>query len=300
MERELVSRLKILITGASGLVGSRLVESAIHTGHETVAVCNQHDAKFGKVYHVDLTRNDDLRNVVKQVSPDVVVHSAAVTDVDLCERDPRIAILINATSTRILAEECAKLGFHLIYVSTDYVFDGENSDYRENDRTNPVNAYGLSKLAGETAVQAASSSFCVARTSVVYGWGREFRPNFATVIYNELKAGRSVKVVNDQFASPTLNSQLARMLLEIAEKRVPGIIHLAGAVRLSRYELAQGIARTFHVQSELVVPISAQSSSWKAKRPRDSSLNVEKAKILLANKPATLEEALTEFAKHTD
>ena len=296
----MVPGLKVLITGASGLVGSKLLESATRAGHDTIAICNQHDARSPKVYRLDLRNQDDLRKVLRHVSPDVVVHSAAMTDVDLCERDARMAFLINASTTQVLAEECANGGCHLVYVSTDYVFDGQRGNYKETDPANPINAYGKSKVAGEEAVQGASPSFCVARTSVVYGWGREFRPNFAGRIYKELKAGRAVKVVNDQYASPTLNSQLARMLLEVAEKRVQGIIHLAGAARLSRYEFAHEMARIFKMPAELVIPTNADSSSWIAKRPRDSSLNVEKATKLLANKPATLKDSLTEFAEEAE
>jgi len=300
MERELVPGLKVLITGASGLVGSRLLESAARAGHETIAICNQHEAKSPNVHRLDLRNQDELRRVLRHVSPDVVVHSAAATDVDLCEREPRMAFLINASSTQVLAEECANTDCHLVYISTDYVFDGQRGNYRETDQTSPVNAYGKSKLAGEEAVQAASNSFCVARTSVVYGWGREFRPNFASWVYKQLRAGRTVRVVKDQYASPTLDSQLAKMLLEVAEKRLSGIIHLAGAARLSRYEFAQEMARMFRLPLELAIPINADSSSWVARRPRDSSLNVEKATKLLTNKPAALKESLTELAEQTE
>ena len=138
-----------------------------------------------------------------------------------------------------LAEQCLEAGSYLVYVSTDYVFDGKRGNYNETDEPNPVNVYGCSKLRGEEATRATSEEFCVARTSVVYGWGRSSRPNFGSWAYSELRSGRQVTVVSDQYCSPTLNSDLARMLLEVAERHTPGTIHLAGASRLSRYEFAE-------------------------------------------------------------
>ena len=175
----------------------------------------------------------------------------------------------------------------------------DSGNYREYDQPNPVNTYGLSKLRGEEATRATSDEFCVARTSVVYGWGRSSRQNFGSWVYSELKAGRPVKVVEDQYCSPTLNSQLARMLLEVAEKHLPGTIHLAGASRLSRYEFAQDMANEFHLEMKLIIPINSKSSSWVAQRPLDSSLNVEKAQKLLSNKPVDIKSALLEFALET-
>jgi dTDP-4-dehydrorhamnose reductase len=286
--------LRLLITGASGLLGAKLLEAASNAGHEVFAVYNQHPVKSENVLQADLRNEHDIAKTIHQSSPDSVIHSAAISDVDRCERDPELAFLVNGTATGLLAEECVKVESHLVYVSTDYVFDGQRGMYKEADDPNPINVYGRSKLAGEIAIQKVSESFSVARTSVVYGWGR---PNFATWIHSKLKAGEEVKVVESQYSSPTLNSQLARMLLEVAEKRHSGILHLAGASRLSRFEFAREIAREFRMDQNLIIPSDLKSTSWTAERPPDSSLNVERAENILSNKPASIRQALSEFAR---
>jgi len=278
-------------------LGAKLLHAGIGTGHEVFATYNQHPVKSPNALQADFRNEQDIRKIIQQSSPEVVIHSASITDVDLCERNPELAFLINGTATSILAKACVRAESHLVYVSTDYVFDGRRGMYEEGDHPNPLNTYGRSKLAGEIATRKASESFSIARTSVLYGWGREYRPNFGSWIYAKLRAGETVKVVEGQYSSPTLNSQLARMLLEVGEKRLSGIIHLAGASRLSRFKFALEIAREFHMDQKLITPADPKSTAWIAERPGDSSLNVDKAQSTLANKPVSISEALSEFAR---
>ena len=287
--------MRLLITGASGLVGAKLAQTASSLGHETFETFNQHQIDRPKALRIDIRNNRNVQAILKETSPDVTVHLASITDVDLCEQQPELANSINAVGTQILAQECFKMGAHFVYVSTDYVFDGVQGNYREDDSPNPVNIYGRSKLNGEQITRATSEEFTVARTSVVYGWGRTSRPNFGSWAYSELTARRSLKVVVDQYCSPTLNSHLARMLLEVAENQLPGTIHLAGASRLSRYEFARALANELGAPTALIVQTSANSSTWRAKRPSDSSLSVERARQLLTNKPVDISSALREF-----
>jgi len=292
--------LKLLITGASGLVGARLTEVAMKAGHEVIAIYNQHVITAPNALQVDLREENKIAKIVKDSGSDVVIHLASVTNVDLCEQDPHLADLVNAATTRAISQTCCEAGIHFLYVSTDYVFDGRKGNYTEHDQPNPVNGYGLSKLRGEEATLGASASFCVARTSVVYGWGRKSRPNFGSWTYSELKAARQIRVVDDQYCSPTLNSHLAVMLLEVAEKQLPGIIHLAGASRLNRYQFALEMADEFQLDRRLVLPTNGKLSSWVAERPLDSSLNVNKAQELLVSKPIDIKHALKQFAREIE
>jgi dTDP-4-dehydrorhamnose reductase len=246
--------LKLLVTGASGLVGTRLTGVAVKAGHEVIAIYNQHEINVPNALQVDLKEENKIAKIIKDSDSDVVIHLASVTNVDLCEQDPHLADLVNAVTTRNISQACSEVGTHFLYVSTDYVFDGRKGNYREQDQPNPVNTYGLSKLRGEEATLSASPSFCVARTSVVYGWGRKFRPNFGSWTYSALKASQQIRVAEDQYCSPTLNSHLAVMLLEVAERQLPGIIHLAGASRLSRYQFALEIADEFRFDRKLSFP----------------------------------------------
>jgi dTDP-4-dehydrorhamnose reductase len=287
--------LKLLITGAGGLLGNRLAELASEAGHMVYSLDNSHPSPHGNALLVDIGDESAIRKTIAETTPDVVIHTASITDVDLCETNPQLAMRVNGEATGFLSGACRETGSHLIYVSTDYVFDGTRGQYSEEDKPAPINTYGRSKLLGEKEMTRRGSRGCITRTSVLYGWGRPFRPNFATWVHSKLAANEQIKVVTDQFASPTLNTHLARMLVEIAERRIQGILHVAGSSRVSRYEFAVMLAKQFGFRENLVTPVQADTTSWKARRPFDSSLNVSKAQEVLTNKPAPLEEALEEF-----
>ncbi len=278
-------------------MGRRLTALATQRRHDVYAVYNSHPVTQGKPERVDLTDETAVKEYIVGKGPEVVIHAASVTDVDLCEQDPALATRVNATATGFLADACRKEGCFLIYVSTDYVFDGRRGQYKEEDEPDPINEYGRSKLLGEKHVSQGGGDFCIARASVVFGWAREHRPNFATWLHRELSTQQATKVVTDQFASPTLNSQLGRMLLEVAERRLKGIFHLAGSTRISRYQFALRLARKFSFDENLIVPVKSESIDWKAKRPFDSSLNVTKALETLNSKPVPIEEAIEEFVR---
>lgn len=186
-------------------------------------------------------------------------------------------------------------------MSTDYVFNGDKGRYSENDTPNPINKYGLSKLKGEEAAKrVGEGNWAVGRASVVYGWGRPHRPNAATYVYDKLSKGERVSMVNDQYSSPTLNTSLAGMLLEIAERRITGIIHTAGASRLNRYDFAVQVAQTFGLDSRLISSVDSKNLNWKAKRPNDSSLAISKASGALSSAPLPIDQALQVLAReHT-
>jgi dTDP-4-dehydrorhamnose reductase len=217
------------------------------------------------------------------------VHSAALTDVDRCEREKDLAYKINVEGTRAIAEAARRAGSYLIYISTDYVFDGQRGLYREEE-TNPVSYYGRSKLQGE---QFCLDQGCIARTCVIYG----SRPasgkvNFALWLLNALKSGKEARVVTDQFITPTLNSNLAAMVLEAADRHLSGIYHLSGASRVSRYDFACELARAFDLDRRLILPTQMSDIGWLARRPMDSSLDTSKASGTLKNGPLNLYESL--------
>lgn len=289
--------MRLLITGASGLLGNRLVRLAVNAGHEVYSIYNTHPIIEGNAQRVDLSDETAVNETVNGKSPDVVIHAAAITDVDFCEQNPELAMRVNGHVTGLLARACQENSCFLVFVSTDYVFDGVHGHYDEDDEPNPVNVYGESKLFGERQLILHRVSHCIARTSVLYGWGREHRANFATWLHENLRKRHEIKVVTDQYSSPTLNTQLARMLLEVAERREENIIHLAGATRTNRYEFALHFARKFGFNEKLLIPVRSESVGWKAKRPFDSSLDITKAQQTLDNKPSTMEDALKEFAR---
>jgi dTDP-4-dehydrorhamnose reductase len=287
--------MRILVTGASGLLGTEAARLGSRTNHQIFSVYHTHPPASGKPLQFDLTRLDAIGRMISDARPDIIIHTAALTDVDFCEEHPKLASLANGTATGKIGEAARELGAYVVYVSTDYVFSGQTGSYREEDTPNPVNEYGRSKLLGEDMLKASGSRYCVARTSVVFGWGREHRPNFAMWVLSQLESTKPLRVARDQFASPTLNTNLAQMILELANKRLQGIIHLAGATRTNRYNFARQIAETFHHNPSLIESVKSDKTMWKAKRPTDSSLNVEKATRLLESKPLRLGEALEQF-----
>ena len=289
---------KILITGASGLLGHAFVQQATAKGYDVCSLYHDHEPQVGRAIRLDVTNANAVNECLQLERPDIVINTASITDVDLCEREPELAKRVNGSAAGLLAEACDKFKAFLVQLSTDYVFDGRRGNYNESDEPAPVNQYGSSKLLGEQLVMQHEET-CVARASVVFGWGRPFRPNLATWLYDKLSKGEHVNVVSDQFASPTLNTNLASIIIELSQRGTRGIVHTAGATRTSRYDFAISLAKQFNFDTKLVTSVKSDSSSWIARRPSDSSLNVTKAERTLSEKPKELTEALREFAQTT-
>jgi dTDP-4-dehydrorhamnose reductase len=267
---------KILVTGGSGLLGSKIVKKA----EKKYAVYPTHATRllFPNSLKMDITAEDDVQRVFRKVKPDVVVHTAAVTNVDKCERDKKHALKVNAEGTKFLAEACKETKAKMVYVSTDYVFDGEKGFYTEKDTPNPINYYGVTKLMGEKHVTELCESFVILRTSVLYGLHPE-KPNFAKWVIATLMEGNPLAIVEDHYNSPTFAENLADVVLEIIDKGLEGVYHTAGSERISRYGFALKIAETFNLDASLIKPIKmSELKAWIAKRPKDSSLCVDKVK----------------------
>lgn len=215
------------------------------------------------------------------------MHAAAFTNVDKCEVEKDKAYEINAKATENIAKTANEIHAKMIYISTDYVFDGEKGMYSEEDETDPINYYGSTKLEGEKAVIENCNDYIIARTSVIYGANKK---NFATWVINELKDGRKINIITDQWVSPTLNIDLAEQILALIEKDEYGIFHTAGGERISRYDFVIKLAEIFGFNKELVNPTTSDKMKWIARRPRDSSLNV--SKISNIKKPYKVNYAL--------
>lgn len=291
--------MKLLITGASGLLGTKLCEIALRKNHEVYSAYSQHRPLYGTPVKLDILDLKAEQQILDKIKPQGVVHAAALTDVDKCEMEKELAWKINVEATTNLAQLCKEHGAFLVYVSTDYVFDGEKGTYKEMDDPAPINHYGLTKLKGEEAVQTLNK-YCIARGSVIYGsTPATGKTNFALWLLDKLRKKEEVKIITDQWNSPTLNVSMAEMILQILEKRVNGIFHLAGATRLSRYEFAEHLAETFNLDPKYIKPVQTEHIKWIAKRPKDSSLDVNKAKRTLAIKPLEIREALEIMKKET-
>jgi len=276
--------IDMLVIGG-GLLG-RAVAFASKNSYATALTYNSNPLKIDgcEIYHMDMTRNIDL---ICSLKPEYIVMTAAMTNVDACEADRLGAWKANALGPKNVASAAKDIGSKLIYISTDYVFDGERGMYREDDQTSPINYYGESKLAGERFVREICPDSVIARTSVLYGQN-PVRQNFVTWAVDEMKKGNRINIVNDQYTSPTLSSNLADMILSIRDQT--GVFHTCGSERINRYDFSIKIARAFRLDESLVNPITSNQLSWKARRPKDSSLDT--SKISRFTKPLNVEEGL--------
>lgn len=274
----------ILVIGG-GLLG-RAVALACRNSYATALTYDTNPVMIDgcEAHQMDLTESVDL---IRRLKPQYIVLTAAMTNVDGCETDRLAAWKANALGPKCVASAARDIGAKLIYVSTDYVFDGDRGMYKEDDQTSPINYYGESKLAGERFVLEICPDSVIARTSVLYGQN-PVRQNFVTWAANEMKKGNRINIVNDQYTSPTLSSNLADMILSIRDET--GVFHACGSERINRYDFSIEIARAFRLDESLINPITSDQLSWKARRPRDSSLDT--SKVSRFSKPLNVKDGL--------
>lgn len=238
--------------------------------------------------------------MIVKAKPDVTLHAAAETGVDKCEVCKKDAWMVNVEGTKNVVKACNKINAKLIYVSTDYIFDGEKGFYVEEDEPYPVNCYGLTKLKGEEFVRKCCKDYAIARASVLYGW-HPWKVNFATWVIETLRQGKQITVVDDHYNSPTFADNLAEVLLEIVKKDLRGIYHVAGSERISRYGFASKIAETFSLDANLVEPIKmSELKVWVAKRPKDSSLCIDTIRKQLKTRLLNIQEGLNFMNKSNE
>lgn len=296
MDFKLVKQMKFLVTGSAGLVGNQVIEdlSKEYDNNSIYSCYYNSKPHLGIATRIDLTDSDNIIKTIEKAKPDSIIHLAAMTNVDQCETEKDLALKINAKATETIAKQAAKQGSFFVYVSTDYVFDGERGMKKETDIPNPIDYYGKSKFEGEKKVQDTASIWCIARTSTPFGI-HATKKSFPLFVAENLHAKKEISVVTDQYNSPTYVPNLSKMLIEIATRQIVGIIHLAGATRISRYDMADLIASKLGFDKTLLKPVSMKDMKWTAKRPRDSSLDVSKATTVLKEKPLEVDLGLDYF-----
>jgi dTDP-4-dehydrorhamnose reductase len=253
--------MRIVLTGANGQLGRELCRVLVG---EDLILMDQPE--------YELTNPDITRRIAAQ-RPRVVIHAGACTDVEACERDPRTARQVNADGSRRVAEGAAEAAAELVYVSTDYVFDGGKTEpYTEADPVNPLNAYGRSKLQGEYEARAACPNALIVRSSWLYS---AHGKNFAKTILDLAAAQTEIPVVRDQRGSPTYARDLAGTIVELIRRRTAGVIHVAGEGEASWHEFAEAILREAGSASR-VVPISTDQAGRLAARPKYSVLSTDR------------------------
>jgi dTDP-4-dehydrorhamnose reductase len=290
--------VNILVTGANGLLGSRLCAQLASRGHAVLGAGRgplRVAAERWRYAEIDLTRAEAAISLLDHSRPDVIVNCAAMTDVDGCERDPWQAFVANAEVPARLARESASRGAHLVHVSTDYVFDGEGGPYAEDALPNPRGVYAITKHMGEQAVRALAKSWTIARTAVVYGWPPAGRNNFGAWLVSTLAKGQRVNLFSDQYVSPSLALNVAQLVAELAERRLPGLWNVAGASVVNRVEFGRALCERFGFDPKLVTPTRLVDAPLASPRPPRCGLRVDKAQRELQAQPLPLESAIDQF-----
>ncbi|MCI0697451.1 dTDP-4-dehydrorhamnose reductase [candidate division KSB1 bacterium] len=273
-------RKKVLIAGANGLLGQQLIK-VFRDDYEVHALSLQPERRLPDgnfQYHQgDIADRQKLRDLVQALVPNFIMNAAAFTDVDGSETQRELCWKINVTGVENLVYAAQKVHARLIHVSTDYVFDGRNGPFREDDRPNPLGFYARSKLAGENVLINSEANCAIARTMVLYGAGYEIRPNFVTWLIEQLRNGKSVRIVDDQFGNPTLASELAVALRILAESGHKGVYHISGSEVIDRYHFAVKIAEVFGLDASLIHPIKTSDLKQASPRPLRSGFDISKA-----------------------
>ena len=282
---------KILVTGSAGLIGIQVVKDLLDNHKQVYSCYNKTKPKLGIITHLDLTKKDDIVNTMNRIKPDVVIHLGAMTDVELCETETELAKKINTDATKILALESEKYNTFFVYMSTDYVFDGKVGMKTEEDEPNPINFYGKSKLGGENVLKKITTPNVIVRTSTPFGLHSK-KISFPIWVKKNLELEKEISVVVDQYTSPSYVPNISKMIIEIIERKITGIIHLAGATKISRYDFAVQISKIINANKQFLKLTKMDQMDWKAQRPADSSLNVSKANKILKSKPEKIEDSL--------
>lgn len=269
--------MKILITGAHGLLGQKLaLVYGRETEHEILLTDLAPQTFFRSPrfdYHqLDITRLGDVKSLVSQFQPDVIINTAAVTDVDGCEEDRLGAWRLNVDGVKNLLIPARRLqGCRVVQISSDYVFDGTKPPYDEQSRPHPVSYYGKSKLAAENAVLSSAVDGLIIRTQVLYGTGYEVRKNFVTWVLTQLERQEPFRVVTDQKGNPTMADDLAFAILKLVERGCSGVYHVSGPESLDRFSFARKIAVIFGFDPGMIGPTTSREIGQSANRPPEST-----------------------------
>ncbi|RED98928.1 SDR family oxidoreductase [Marinoscillum furvescens] len=289
--------MRVLITGANGLLGQKLIHLLSDDPDIKVIATGRGPQRIpasGFFYvSADLTDPESVQSLLRETKPDRIIHCAAMTQVDDCEQSPEACESANVTATEHLLKATEAFSSHFTFVSTDFVFDGENGPYKESDQPNPVSVYGASKLKAEQLVQASSLKTAIVRTVLVYGLAHDLsRSNLVLWVKNSLEAGKAIRVVNDQWRTPTLAEDLALGCWLVAEKKAEGLFHISGEGLQTPYEMALKVADAFDLDASLISAVDASTFTQPGKRPPKTGFLIDKAKQQLGFQPTPFEEGL--------
>jgi len=296
---------KILITGSNGLLGQKLVYKLMnHPQYSLIATArgeNRLIKKEGYIYaSMDITNEQNVIDTYSKFLPDIIINTAAMTNVDACETEKENAWLMNASSVEYQVNTLQKLSDanpnykpHFIHLSTDFIFDGTHGPLDESEKPNPLSYYAETKLAAENYVTKSKLHWAIARTVLVYGIVDNMsRSNIVLWVKNNLEQGKVINVVDDQFRTPTLAEDLADGCILIAQKQAKGIYNISGKDYMSILELANRVADYYKLDKALIKPSKSADIKQPAKRPPNTGFIIDKAINDLGYNPHSFEEGI--------
>lgn len=293
--------MKTLIIGANGFTGRRILQSLSRQGIYELTGCSLHeDILPGNNYRfvqADMNNHPAIDRLIAEIRPDVVINGSALSVPDYCESHHEEAYAANVLAVENIARCCERAGSRFIHLSTDFVFDGKKAElYTETDTPAPVNYYGISKYQGEQAVAANCSNYANVRVVVVYGKALPGQHgNILQLVKNRLQAGQEIRVVSDQYRTPTWVQDIADGVEKLMHISQNGIWHICGDECLSIADIAYRVADYFKLDRSLIVPVTTEEMNEATPRPRFSGLSIEKAKRILGYAPHSLEEGMAEM-----
>jgi dTDP-4-dehydrorhamnose reductase len=297
--------MKVLVTGSNGLLGQKLTE-LIRNDAETYLVATATrpsvlPIKKGEFHILDITNAADVDRIIQLTRPDVIINTAAMTQVDHCETQREACWRSNVTAVENLVSVCRKYHVHLLHVSTDFIFDGSKELLDETAVPNPVNYYGQSKLAGEAVLLNSDVSWCIIRTVLVFGVTQDMsRSNIVLWVKKSLEQRKNIQVVNDQWRTPTLAEDLATGCYLAAKKKAKGIFNISGKDYLSAYDIAIRTADFFGLDKSLIKETDSIQFTQPAKRPPKTGFIIDKARKELGYEPRSFEEGLKVLASQIE
>ncbi len=289
--------MKILVTGGNGLLGQKLIQ-LLNTDPEVELVATARSPlslplKKGVYQKMDIENKEDIVTTFFEHKPEIVINTAAMTQVDDCETQKEKCWKANVTSVELLTEACQWYNTHLVHVSTDFIFDGTHGPLDENEKPAPVNYYGESKLAAEEVIKSSSIDWSILRTVLVYGITPDMsRSNIVLWVKNSLEQGKKINVVNDQWRTPTLAEDLAMGCYLAAKQKAKGVYNISGKDFMSPYDIAIQTAKFFKLDTSLIQATNSTQFKQAARRPLTTGFIIDKARKDLGYEPHSFEEGL--------
>ena len=295
-----IIKKRILVVGSNGMLGQSLCKFYSNKNNIRLLGCSVEDESLvnGLDYvQFDVTKRNEVKKTILDFYPDYIINASAYTNVDKSETERELAWKINVKGIEYIAEAARVLDARIIHISTDYIFDGREGPYAENEKPNPLGYYARTKLASENALKMSGVLYTILRTNVLYGANSNGKTGFVRWLVNSLRDGKVVKIVTDQINNPTFVDDLVQAINKVVEYNKTGTYNIGGREFLSRFEFSEIIADYFGLDKNLIKPITTDELRQPARRPLKSGLIILKAETELGYKPHSIKETLAIIKK---